>query len=215
MVLDSSLAFFIAALTSLFVIVNPFSTVTVFLTIARGDSKKKKKLMAKRATVTGAAVLIIFALAGSYILGFFSITIEAFRIAGGILVASVGWSMISTGKKHLPTEKEKMHAIKKEDVSIIPLAIPMLAGPGSITTSIVLVSEATGILDIISILIAIVIVMAVSYFVLIKGDTIDNFLGETGRRVADRIMGLIVMVVGVQFIINGVVGIVLGWPILG
>ena len=210
---EVAIAFFVAALAALFVIVNPFSTASVFLTITRGDSKEKKRLMAKKASITALVVLIVFALIGSSILNFFSITVEAFKIAGGIIIGGVGMNMIRAKREHLPTEKEKQDASDKEDISIIPLAIPMLSGPGSITTAIVLAGEASGMLNLFALLAAILVVCLLSYFILTQASVIDKFLGETGRRVIDRIMGLIVLVVGVQFIINGVTEVFLSWPI--
>jgi multiple antibiotic resistance protein len=212
--ISTSLAFFIISVTSLFVIVNPFSTASVFLTITRDDSKEKKKLMAKKAVITAALVLIVFSLIGSYILNFFSITVEAFKIAGGLIIGAVGWKMINAKREILNSEEEEKAALDKDDVSIIPLAIPMLSGPGAITTSIVLAGEATGIFDIGALLIAILIVSILSYAILSHASIIDKFLGVPGRRVIDRIMGLIVLVVGVQFIINGTAGLITGWGII-
>jgi multiple antibiotic resistance protein len=215
MSLDSTIAFFLAAFAAIFVIVNPFSTASVFLSITRGDAKDKKKFMAKKASITAFVVLIVFALVGSYILGFFSITVDAFKIAGGIIIGGVGMKMLQAKREHLPTKKEEKDASDKEDISIIPLAIPMLSGPGSITTAIVLAGEASGLIDLGGLLVAIFLVCVISYLILINANIIDKFLGETGKRVIDRIMGLIVLVVGVQFIINGITGVIMSWPIFG
>lgn len=200
-----------AYFSALFTIVSPFSTASVFLSISRNDSIEKKRLMAKKASITAAIVLIVFALVGNFILSFFSITIDAFRIAGGIIIGSIGMRMIHTGKEYFNTEKERKEAMKKEDVSIIPLAIPMLSGPGAITTSIVLMARSTGISDVVLLVVAIITVCLVSYFILSRAHMIDKYLGENGRKILDKIMGLIVLVIGVQFIINGVEGFIMKW----
>jgi multiple antibiotic resistance protein len=211
MALGSELAFFIAAFSSLFTIVNPFSTTSVFLSITRGDSQKKRDKMIKRASIVAACVLIVFALMGNYILSFFSVTVDAFRIAGGLIVASVGWRMLILKREHLKTPKEKRAARQKEDISIVPLAIPMISGPGAITTAIVLAGDASGIRDVFVLLIAVIVVCWLTYFIVKESKLMDDKLGVTGRKVLDRIMGLIVLVVGVQFIINGIVGIARGF----
>ena len=206
------ISFFVATFISLFTIINPFSTASVFHTISAGNTKKEKYDMAKRATITAAIILIIFAFLGSYILHFFSVTIEAFKIAGGILVLSVGYRMIKSGKKHFATEEEEDHAIDKEDVSIIPLAIPMLAGPGAMVTAIVLMEEAgKNATSIISIIAAIIIVCISAYILLLNSKYLERILGETGVRVTDKILGLIVLVIGVQFLINGISGLIPVW----
>jgi multiple antibiotic resistance protein len=207
----SDWAFFIKAFVALLTIVNPFSTASVFLTITTGDSKKKKWMMARKATIIAAFTLIIFALIGQYILNFFSITIDAFRIAGGILIAGVGIRMIKGTRLRFASEKDKKEAAKRSDISIIPLGIPLLAGPGSMTTSIALMGDAGSIIKISSVIVSIILVCIVSYYVLKKSDYVDKVLGETGMKVVDRVLGLIVMVVGVQFIINGIQGAITSW----
>jgi len=169
--------------------------------------------MAKRATIFAAIVLIVFSLIGSYLLSFFSITLEAFKIAGGIIVGSIGLKMIRSRREHFKTDKEKKDAIDKEDVSVIPLAIPMLSGPGAMAAAIVLMGQTTGIADILAIIIAIVSVCVLSYIILTRANLIEKRIGETGRKVIDKVMGLIVFVVGIQFIINGVEGLIRSWAV--
>jgi multiple antibiotic resistance protein len=209
--LGGELSFFLGAFAALLTIVNPFSTASIFLTITRGDSKRKKRTMVKKACWTAFFVLLIFAILGSYILSFFSITIDAFKIAGGILVTGVGLRMVRAKREHLPTEREKKAAADKEDISVIPLAIPMMSGPGAMATALVLMGSAETTFSSAMVLLAIISVILISYFVLVNASIVDKYLKESGKRVADRIMGLIVLVVGVQFIIDGVEGVVLSW----
>jgi multiple antibiotic resistance protein len=211
MQIDLLIAFFVASFSALFTIINPFSTASIYLTITKGDNEEKRKHMARKASVTAAIVLIVFALAGRFILDFFGITVEAFRIAGGIIIAIVGIRMIYAKREILHTDKEKKEALDKDDISVIPLAIPMLSGPGAMTTVIVLMSETANYVYQGIVLLTIILVCLLSYFILSRAFVIDRYLGETRRRVIDRIMGLIVLVVGVQFIINGIEGLVMGW----
>ncbi len=206
-----SLALFVGAFSSLITIVNPFSTASIFVTITSNNTKKERYVIAKKACFTGTLVLIIMALGGSYILSFFSISIEAFRIAGGILIAGLGLQMLHAGKLGFQTQAEEKEATKKEDPSVIPLAIPFLSGPGAITTTIVLMGATSTVLDISLILVAIVLVMLISFLVLTNAERVVDHLGKTGKSVVDKVMGLIVLVVGVQFIINGLNGLIVSW----
>ncbi len=211
MTLDTILALFVAAFSSLFTIVNPVSCVSVFLGITRRDSHQKRRRMAKKACVVAAIMLMIFSIAGNYILSFFSITLNAFMIAGGLMVAGIGLGMLHHPKVFFRSTEEHKEATQKEDVSIIPLAIPMLAGPGAMTAAIVLMSTTQSVIDSITILAAIITVCLVSYIILSRADVIDKVLGKTSRTVIDKIMGLIVLVVGVQFIVNGIEGLLHLW----
>src|SRR3989344_8746695 len=133
---QESIAFFVLTFSSLFTIINPVSAASVFLSITRGDSNLKRAIMAKKASITTAFVLILFAFAGNTVLDFFGITIEAFKIAGGIFIGLIGMTMLLSKHEHFHSPKEKKEAMEKEDVSIIPLAIPLMAGPGAMTTTI-------------------------------------------------------------------------------
>lgn len=206
--------FFIAAFSSLFTIVNPFSAASVFITITTGDSKKKKRLMAKKAAITAALVLIIFAFIGNYILSFFGITIPAFRIAGGLIIGYIGFKMMYAKREHFHSKKEKKEAVEKEDVSIIPMAIPLLSGPGAMTTTIVLMGQASGVIDLMTLIFTIILVCIITYFVLANADKVEKKLGENGKRIVEKVMGMIVLVIGIQFIINGIEGLIVLWSAL-
>lgn len=190
---------------------NPFSTASVFLTMAIGNTDKEKRLMAQKATLVSAALLIVFAFLGRYILQFFSITIEAFMVAGGILVALAGFRMLNSGKKHFRNKQEELEAIEKDDISIIPLAIPMLAGPGSLTTAIVFMGRATDFTQYMIVIASILLVCFIAYILLAESKYIQRALGAAGQQVIDKVLGLIVVVVGIQFIINGISGLLEFW----
>jgi len=210
--MEEVISFLIAAFVSLFTIINPFSTASVFHALSKGNSKKQNKRIAKRATVTAIIVLIVFMFLGDYILHIFGVSIEAFKIASGILVLGIGYHMIYKGDRHFRNAEEKKHAKEKEDISIIPLAIPMLSGPGAMATSLVLMGNAAGNgLSILAIIISIIVVCLIAYFLLVKSHSIDKYLGKTGINVIDKVLGLIVVVIGIQFILSGLGGIVPHW----
>ena len=156
----------------------------------------------KKAAIISAIILMIFVISGVLIFDIFSITIEAFQIAGGILVAKVGFSMLNSKADQIKNKEEETELIKKQDISIIPLAIPMLSGPGAIATVLVWSNGAPGITEKFGILIIIMIISFISYFVLLKAKLLKKFLGQSGTQVIEKVMGLIVLVMGIQFIIN-------------
>ena len=203
--------FAIAAFISLFTIINPFSSASVFHTITKDNKKSKNRALAKKACVTAIVIMIFFIFLGDYVLHFFSISIEAFKIASGLLVFGIGYKMISSGNRHVESDEEKKHAETKDDISIIPLAIPMMSGPGAIATGLVLMESALelGIFAVGSLVVSVIAIMIIAYFLLINAHSLDRVLGENGVRVIDKLLGLIVLVMGVQFIINGIGG--LGW----
>ncbi|MFH1400310.1 MAG: NAAT family transporter [Nanoarchaeota archaeon] len=212
--MDASMTFFLTAFSALFTIMNPFSAASIYLGITRGDTRKQRFVMARKACVLSAIILICFALIGTYILKFFGITIPAFRIAGGILIGALGYSMMRTKRERLRPGTETEEAEEKDDVSVIPLAIPLLAGPGAMTTTIVLSSQNPGFFGVGTLLLAILVVCIISYFVISRADTLSKHLSQTGQNIIERVMGLIVMVVGVQFIIDGMSGVMTLWGLL-
>jgi len=208
--------FAIAAFVSLFTIINPFSTASVFHSLTKRDSAKKNMMVAKKACVTAVLIMIFFIFFGDYVLNLFGISLEAFKIASGILVFAIGYKMINSGNRHIESDEEKEHAENKEDISIIPLAIPMMSGPGAIATSLVLMEgalEVGSVWAVASLVLSVVVIMIIAYFLLINAHVLDKVLGENGVRVIDKLLGLIVLVMGVQFVINGIAG--LGFVALG
>ena len=120
--------------------------------------------------------------------------------------------MIYKGNRHFRNPEEKKHAEEKEDISIIPLAIPMLSGPGAMATALVLMENANGNpIFILSIISSIIIICIIAYFLLIRAHLIDKYIGKTGINVIDKILGLIVLVIGIQFILSGLGGVIPFW----
>lgn len=211
--MDNS-AFFILAFTSLFTVINPISTAPLFLAITTNDTKKKRMRMAFRSAVACAVVLLLFSFAGHAILTFFGITVDAFKIAGGIIITGIGFGMMKNKERHLQTEEAKAEATEKDDVSIIPLAIPILSGPGAITTTIVLMHQAAGGAQMILLSSAIIITSALAFIIFSQSSWLSRILGHNGVNVMERILGLIVLVIGIQFFINGAHGILAGWGLI-
>lgn len=205
-----NLQFAILALTSLLAIVNPLGAVPLFAALTSSYTPDHRRATLRRAIATGTAVLFVFAAAGTWILGFFGITRQAFQIAGGILFFAVGWDMLQARRSRVKTtEEEETESTTKEDVGIIPLGLPTLAGPGAITTVIALNGQAEALLDSLAVYIAIVLVMASSWVTLAAAPMLTRRLGRTGMNVMTRLMGLLVMVIGAQFVINGATTVVL------
>ena len=162
--------------------------------------------MAWKASLTALVVLSAFAIAGQYIFRMFGITLPAFEIAGGIILLLIGLDMLEA--KRSPTQEsteETTEARAKEDAGIVPLGIPMLAGPGAITSVMVLVGQAQTRWQMAAILISILITAAICYLVLGNSDRVARVLGETGVRILVRIMGLLLVALAVQYFVNGLV----------
>ncbi|HSJ26339.1 MAG TPA: MarC family protein [Longimicrobiales bacterium] len=199
-----NLQFAILAFTSLLAIVNPLGAVPLFIALTAPYSTAHRAATLRRAILTGVSVLFLFALAGTYILQFFGITRQAFQIAGGILFFAIGWDMLQARRSRVKTtEEEETESHMKDDVGIIPLGLPTLAGPGAITTVIALNGQAPTLLDSLSVYVAIVLVMVICWVTLTAAPVLTRRIGQTGMNVMTRLMGLLVMVIGAQFVING------------
>ncbi|HEY0795119.1 MAG TPA: MarC family protein [Acidisarcina sp.] len=197
-------SYFVLALSSVFFLVDPFAAIPTFLAITAGAEPRNRQRMAMKASVTCFIVLTSFAIAGRYIFKMFGITLPAFEIAGGLIMLLIGIDMLEA--KRSPTQEspgEAQQATDKEDAGIVPLGIPMLAGPGAISSVMVLVGKAPGLWEILAILSSIAITAAVSYGVLSGADRVRKLLGETGIRILVRIMGLLLVALAMQFFVNG------------
>ena len=205
MINGSTAAFTTLAFTSLLAIVNPLSAVPLYVTSTAELSEAQRRSTLRIAVATGIIALVAFGLAGTYILRFFGITTYAFRIAGGLIFLGIGSDMLKGRKSRDRTGRgEQEAAEQKSEVGIIPLGIPTLAGPGSITTVITLTAQADDRLQLAGLYGAIFAVMIVSWVVLGIAPYIVKRVGRTGMSVMTRLMGLLIMVIGVQFIIEGI-----------
>lgn len=205
--------YILIAFPAVFVILNPFMASSSFMSMTMGLDRRAQLAVAKRACVTSFLVLIIFAAAGHFIFQMFRITVEAFRIAGGIILFTVGLNMLNLKPlriKQTEEEKEAGSLKKAEDVGIVPLGIPIMSGPGSITTVIVLMAEIkwtsklTAMMQTAGLVISIFLSVILMYVIMVNAAKLMGRLKLTGIGVITRIMGLILTVIATQFVINGV-----------
>src|SRR5688572_28203545 len=208
MIDKDAVAFALLAITSLLAIINPLSAVPIYLAMTADYDADRRRRTLQRAIITAVLVLIAFTALGSWIMRLYGITTPAFRIAGGIIFLGIGADMLQARRSRVKTtEEEEVEVVGqgKEDIGIIPLGLPTLAGPGAITTVVTLNAEAgRSLYRAGAIYLAIVIVMGISWAVLAVAPMLLRRFGQTGLNVMTRIMGLLVMVVGVQFMIDGI-----------
>jgi len=198
------LTFAALAFSSLLAIVNPLSAATLFLGMTAGRTRPELRRDALTGLLTAFCVLFAFAFAGGAILGFFGITTHAFKIAGGIIFFGIGWDMLQARRSRVKaTEEEELEGASRDDVGIIPLGLPTIAGPGAITTVIVLVGQSSSMADTVAVYLAIVGVLLLTGLALLVAPFLLKTFGQTGLNVMTRIMGLLVMVIGVQFVLDG------------
>ncbi|HVC19480.1 MAG TPA: MarC family protein [Vicinamibacterales bacterium] len=202
---SAELGFALLAFTSLLAIVNPLSATPMFLALTAGYSTAQRRRTLQRAVVTALLVMVGFALLGRWIFTVYGITINAFRIAGGLIFFGIGLDMLQAKRSRVKaTEEEESEGSMKEDVGITPLGMPMITGPGTITTVMVLVSQAQTRGHLIAVYGAMIGVSIVTWIVLAASNRVVALFGQTGLNVMTRLMGLLVTVVGVQSIIDGV-----------
>ncbi|HMU38127.1 MAG TPA: MarC family protein [Pseudomonadota bacterium] len=195
----------LVALSAIFFVVDPIAVLPVFITITEGDSAHKRKQMALRACIVAACILLTFLLAGGLIFKLFSLTLAAFRIAGGILLSLTGLDMLRSLTSSIKTsDTELTEAVKKPDVAIVPLAMPLLAGPGSIATVMVLVAQTQHVWQVVVLGAAIVVTALGSYLMLRAASLVNRMLGASGRAILERVMGLLLVAIAVQFLIGGI-----------
>lgn len=198
------LEFAIVAFTSILFILNPLPTSTIFVSLSEGLSRAAKKAAAKRASLTAFLVLLVFSMMGNLIFQFFGISLPAFRVAGGIIIFGIGYKMLRgkpTSEKHNPDDISG--GMQREDFALVPLAIPMLSGPGAISTVMVLTGETTHWSKFPIIITSCALSCLVAYLALVQAEWISSKLGSTVIRTVNRIMGLLLCVISVQFVMNG------------
>jgi multiple antibiotic resistance protein len=196
--------FSLLALSSIFFLVDPFAALPTFLAITQGSDAARRRRIARKASLTALIILTAFAFAGEAIFRLFGITLPAFEIAGGVILLIIGLDMLEARRS--PTQEvvdDTTAAAAKEDAGIVPLGIPMLAGPGAITSVMVLVGQAQTKWQMAAILAAILITAIVCYLVLGNSDRVARVMGDTGIRILVRIMGLLLVALAIQYFLNG------------
>lgn len=198
-------SFSLVTFSAIFFVVDPFAVIPLYLTITGGDSIEKKRATAARAALVMTLTLLAFAAAGGVIFKLFGITMGAFKIAGGILLFLMALDMLRAQRSRTRTSpEEEREGVQREDVAVIPLGIPMLAGPGAIATVTVLMSEARRSLLHVAIVVACIVLTGVLTFILLRAAVIlERTLRQTGLNIVNRVMGLILAAVAVQFVVNG------------
>jgi MarC family membrane protein len=202
------LTFALLSFTSFFTLINPLGTMPIFMTMTADLEHKNRVKTARKAVIVAFLTIIIFALSGQLLFNFFGISVNSFRIVGGVIFFLMGMDMLQA---RLNKVKVKESEVKKyvDDISITPLAIPMICGPGAITNSIVLMEDASHVGMIAALFVSIFAVLLLTYLILISSSKIIKFLGETGNNVMMRLMGLIVMVIAVEFFFSGLKPIII------
>jgi multiple antibiotic resistance protein len=194
-----------SSFVTLFVTIDPPGLAPLFLALTAGMSRSERLQVANRATVTAFAVLVLFAVAGLGILSVFGITIHAFRIAGGVLLFFIAFEMIFEKRQD---RKEKSAEIARGDhirrIAIFPLAIPLIAGPGAISATILLSGTYSDVLERLVLIAIVAVNIAVAWLVFVAAERLDHLLGATGRTVLTRLLGLILAALAVQFVADGV-----------
>ncbi len=197
--------FAITSFITIFVVVGAPESVAIFLTLTKGMEKQRIRHTALKSCVTALAVLSVFTLFGNNILTFFGITVAAFQVAGGIILFFIGFAMIRIIRARvITTPEEEDESEKKEDISIVPMAVPILAGPASITTVMVLSSRMTGWESKVVVLGGSLLTMIIAFLLLTFADSVQRVFGRTGMNILERVMGLILCVMAAQFVIDGV-----------
>jgi multiple antibiotic resistance protein len=197
----------LVSLSALFFVVDPLSAVPFFLAMTRQQPPERKRRTAFRAAVAAWLVLTIFALAGAWIFRVLGISIAAFKVAGGVVLLLLALDMIRTQpSKARITEVELEAGAEKEDIAIVPLAMPLLAGPGSIATAVVLMARARGgsLWETAAVLLAILITAAATYLILAGAAKTERVLGRTGLAILERAAGLLLVAIAIQFMFDGV-----------
>jgi len=202
------------ATSSLFVIIDPLATVPAFLAMTPTDTPEQRIKMARLACCVSAGVLIVFALAGKYIFKFLGITMPAFQIAASIVLLLVALDMLRAQRSRVhETSEETAAGVEKTDIAIAPLAIPMLAGPGAISTAILLHNQATNVSQRAALYVSILLVCLASYLILRLSAQGAKWLSPIAMNLTVRIMGLMLSAVAIQFMVNALKQVKADWAL--
>ena len=206
--MTETISFGLLCITSLFTLINPLGTMPVFMSMTADLSVVDRNKTAKKASIVSLITIVAFAFTGQLLFNFFGISVNSFRVVGGVIFFIMGMDMLQA---RLGQVKIKDNEVKSyvTDISITPLAIPIICGPGAITNAIVLMEDANNIQKKIILMLSICLIMFVTYLILYSSSKLIKLLGQTGINVMMRIMGLIVMVIAVEFFFTGLKPIIL------
>jgi len=201
------ISFFLLCLSSILIIVNPLGATLTYISLTSNLETPVKVQIVRDSCTIALIILVLVSFAGTIVLNVFGISLEAFRIAGGILLFGIGMEMVyaKTSRTKM-TATEKYESQDSEDVAVMPIAIPMIAGPGAITTVIVLSNETAGIFSLpwLVILVSILIAVGITYLMMRNADYIIKKIGQRQYRVINRLLGMLLIAIAVQFVITGI-----------
>lgn len=206
--MNELLAFGLLGFTSFFTLINPLGAMPIFMTMTAELSPAERVRTARKATIVSFLTILFFAFTGQLLFKFFGISVNSLRVVGGVIFFMMGMDMLQA---RLTRVKLAENEVKKyvNDISITPLAIPMICGPGAITNAIILMQDASTFDKKLILVASILLVILITFLVLYSSSKIIKALGETGNNVLMRLMGLIVMVIAVEFFFAGIKPIVL------
>lgn len=198
----------LGTVVALLPLINPLAIAPPFLAITQGHTHERRMQQLLMACIYMVVILVSFLVGGTFIMRFFGLSIPGLRIAGGLLVAGIGSSMLMAPPRD-PEEDALAHeeARAKTDISFSPLAMPMMSGPGAIAVTVGFTSLATGWVDYIAIIIGILIVAVTCYLTLRLSENVVRVIGINGMNALSKVMGFLILCIGIQFIVNGVLGI--------
>ena len=207
--IQSETQFFILCLTTLFTLINPIGIAPLLVVMTERFSRDERIKIAKKGSATALITLLLFAILGSLIFSFFGITLEAFQIMGGILFFRNGLRMLDAKvgrSRTTPAEQEESQ--ESDDIAISPIGIPLIAGPGAITTNMLLSSQTPQIYSYLTLGLSIMIILTFVNVILRNSNVLMIVLGTSTMRIIQRLMGLILLVIAVQFVINGTISVI-------
>ncbi len=199
------LSFSLVAISALFFVVDPIGLAPIFISMTAGDSREKRRATAKKACLIFVGVLTVFTLCGGVIFQLLGVSLAAFKIAGGILLLLTALDMLHSKQSDTRTSGEEIgEAQQKEDVAVVPLAMPLLAGPGAIATVMVMSAKAENAWLLTAIVGAVLVTAVATFLILRAAEHVDRWLGISGRAILERVMGLLLAAIAVQFVVTGV-----------
>ena len=200
--MEDLLPFALLCFTSFFTLTNPLGTMPVFLTMTNGMNDHERKAIVRRATIVSFITLMVFSFSGQFLFKFFGISSNGFRIAGGFIIFKIGFDMLQARYSNAKLKEEEVKTYA-DDISITPLAIPMLCGPGAIANAIMLMDDASTFTLKGTLIGIIALVYFITFLILQASTRLVRILGETGNNVMMRLMGLILMVIAVECFVSG------------
>jgi len=195
------------ALATFFATVGPLDVAAVFAALTASNSQKRRRQMAIRGTLIASTILVLFALTGEQILGLMGISLPALRTGGGILLLLIGIDMVfaRTSGSTSTTDEEEAEAMGKQDISVFPIATPLIAGPGAMGATVLLVADTEGDLVLQGIVIlSLLAILGMTLVMMLLSAQVDRLFGKTGMHVITRIMGVLLSSLAVQFIFDGI-----------